>query len=269
LAVVDDSMVSVRLVHRSRALDDPATAAGVTAAVRLTMIQERRQAELAQRIGELEAARVRMIATADAERQRAANSLRADLETLERVAADLRNLPPTGSGEADRILEILREQITETAREIEDLVAGVPPVALGNGRLRKALENLTARSPLPVSITVGPDADAGAEQERVLYYVCLEALTNAVKHAHASSGAIFLSRVGDSLSLTVRDDGAGGADSGGSGLLGLADRLAAYGGLLQVRGAPGAGTAVTATIPITRSSATASGPAPTRGPVED
>lgn len=269
LTIVDDSTVAAQVVHRARALDDPATAAGVSAAVRLTMIQERRQAELAQRVAELEAARVRMIASVDAERQRAADSLRADLDTLEWTAANLTDLTHTGSAEDGRILEIVREQITETSHKIEDLVAGMPPVALGSGRLRSALGNLTAGSPLPVSITVGPDADAGAEQERALYYVCLEALTNAVKHAHASSVRISLTRVGDTLTLIIRDDGAGGADPSGSGLLGLADRLAAYGGLLQVRGAPGAGTAVTVTIPITRSSATASRPAPTRGPAED
>jgi signal transduction histidine kinase len=210
----------------------------------------------------LESARVRTIAAADSERQRAAISLRADLDLLQKAAADLRSVPRSRTAEDGHILDVVHEQIVQTSREIEGLVAGMPPVALGNGRLRSSLVNLAAQSPLPVSIAVEPEAAGGADQERALYYVGLEALTNAVKHAGATSATISLTRVGDTLSLTIRDDGAGGADPSGTGLLGLADRLATYGGMLQVQSAPGAGSTLTATMPITRSSATALGSFP-------
>jgi signal transduction histidine kinase len=84
-----------------------------------------------------------------------------------------------------------------------------------------------------------------------LYYVCLEALTNAIKYAQASQVNIFLTRNGTALVMTVSDDGTGAADPTGSGLQGLADRLATFSGRLQVQSAPGAGTIVTATIPLT------------------
>ena len=113
LTVADDSTESAQVVHRARALDDPATAAGVSAAVRLTMMQERRQTELALRVAELEAARVRTIAAADAERQRAAISLRADLDLLEQAAADVRDVPSSRGAEDGRTLDIVRDQIVE------------------------------------------------------------------------------------------------------------------------------------------------------------
>jgi signal transduction histidine kinase len=133
----------------------------------------------------------------------------------------------------------------------------VPSTELGGGRLRAVLEQLAATCSLPASITIEADTAAGVHEETALYYVGMEALTNAVKHAEATSVDISLSRVEDTLVLSVRDAGVGGADPSGSGLQGLADRLAICGGQLQVRSAPGAGTTVTARIPLTRSSSTA------------
>jgi hypothetical protein len=89
LNVADNSIQVAQVVHRSSSLDDPATAAAVSAAIRLTLTQERRQAELAQRVADLEAARIRIVASADRQREQAAVTLRNDLETLERTRADL------------------------------------------------------------------------------------------------------------------------------------------------------------------------------------
>jgi signal transduction histidine kinase len=93
--------------------------------------------------------------------------------------------------------------------------------------------------------------------EEALFYVCSETLTNVVKHADASAVAITIRREGDSLVATITGDGRGGADPTGTGLLGLADRLSARGGRLQVDSTPGAGTAVIASLPVSRPSATA------------
>jgi len=251
LAVADNSGPVADVVHNSSSLDDPATAAAVSEAVRLTVTQERRQAELTQRVAELAAARIRIVASTDRQREHAAEALRNDLETLEHAAADLESVRRTANGEAGVVLDIVGEEITATTREIAELVAGVPPTRLGGGQLRTALEQLATRSPLPASITIGAGTEAGINEETALYYVCLETLTNTVKHARAVQVEISLTRIGTALVLTVHDDGDGGADPGGSGLQGLADRLAAYGGQLQVRSTPGAGTTVTGRIPLT------------------
>jgi signal transduction histidine kinase len=86
-----------------------------------------------------------------------------------------------------------------------------------------------------------------------LYYAVSEALTNVLKHAHASTVRIDLDTEDDQIGLTIRDDGVGGADlSRGSGLIGLNDRVAALNGTMQVSSLIGEGTALTITIPIER-----------------
>jgi signal transduction histidine kinase len=259
VTVGDDSNPVARVLHNATSLDDPATAAAVSAAIRLTLTQERRQAELTQRVADLEAARIRIVASTDRQRERAAMKLRDDLGMLDRAGADLAGLRGTAKGEVGAILDIAGEEIRAATREIEDLVAGVPPTELGGGGggLGTALKQLTARSTVPASLTIGADTEGGVNEETALYYVCLEALTNAVRHAQATSVEISLTRTGTALVVTVRDDGTGGADPTASGIQGLSDRLATYGGQLQVRSAPGAGTTVTATVPLTRSSSTA------------
>jgi signal transduction histidine kinase len=257
LSVADGSAPVAEVVHNASSLDDPAIGAAVSAAIRLTLIQEHRQAELAQRVADLESARMRIVASTDRQRERAAMKLRNDLGMLDRAGADLAALRGTAKSEVGAVLDIAGEEIGAATREIEDLVAGVPPTELGGGGLGKALKQLTARSPVPASLTIGAETKAGVNEETALYYACMEALTNAVRHAHASSVQISLTRIGTELVVTVRDNGTGGADPTGSGLQGLSDRLATFSGRLQVQSAPGAGTIVTATIPLTRFSATA------------
>ncbi len=205
LNVADNSIQVAQVVHRSSSLDDPATAAAVSAAIRLTLTQERRQAELAQRVADLEAARIRIVASADRQREQAAVTLRNDLDTLERTRADLDSMRAAATqDDAGAVFHVVCEEITSTTREIGDLVAGVPSTELGGGRLRAVLEQLAARCSLPASITIEADTAAGVNEETALYYVCMEALTNAVKHAEASSVEISLTRVGESIG----DDGA-------------------------------------------------------------
>jgi signal transduction histidine kinase len=251
LSVADGSAPVAELIHNSSSLEDPAIAAAVSAAIRLTLTQEHRQEELAQRVADLEAARIRIVASTDRQRERAAMKLRNDLGMLDRAGADLAGLRGTAKGEVGAVLDIAGEEIRAATREIENLVAGVPPTELGGGGLGTALKQLTARSLMPASLTIGAQTEAGVNEETALYYACLEALTNAAKHAQATAVEISLTRVGTAIVVTVRDDGTGGADPTGSGLQGLADRLATFSGRLQVQSAPGAGTIVTATIPLT------------------
>jgi len=116
--------------------------------------------------------------------------------------------------------------------------------------LEAALEALTARAPLPVEVTL-PGERLPAPVEAAAYYLVAEALTNVAKYAAATTARVAVTRVDGMISVEVADDGVGGADPGaGSGLRGLADRVAALDGTLVVDSPAGSGTRVRAEIPV-------------------
>jgi signal transduction histidine kinase len=251
LTVADaDGPVAV-VAHQSPALDDPATAEAVAAAVRLAVRHERLQHEQQQQLAELEASRARIVAAADRERERAAIRLRDDVGvSLELAQSELSAVRTAARDTADaESLDIVVSELVAAQKEIVELVAGVPPAHLGGGRLREALQALALRSPVPVSVTVAADVASGQDTEAALFYICSEALANAVKHAAANRIDITVRRVNGAIEAVISDDGRGGADPTGSGLQGLADRLAARSGRLRVESPPGAGTTVTAVVP--------------------
>src|SRR6266700_44268 len=128
--------------------------------------------------------------------------------------------------------------------ELRELARGIHPAILTQRGLAGAVESLAVRMAIPVETSVDAGACPPAIQAAAYFVIC-EALTNVVKHARASEAAVRAGRVGGSLGVEVRDDGVGNADpSRGSGLRGLADRVAAYGGRLTVASPPGGGTRV-------------------------
>jgi signal transduction histidine kinase len=245
-----DGPVAV-VAHRSAALEDAPTAAAVAAAVRLAVTHLRLQEEQQERLGELEASRARMVAAADRQRTRAAAELRQDVQAPLRGAQS--ELCATQAAVPDpkvaAAIDVVVQELAAATGEIADLVAGVPPADLGGGRLARALQGLAEASPVPVTVAVADDAAGSQEAETALFYVCCEALANAVKHAAATRVVIAVERLDGGLVATIADDGRGGADPAGSGLQGLADRLAARNGRLRVDSPPEAGTTVTATVP--------------------
>jgi signal transduction histidine kinase len=250
LTVADAEGPIAVVAYKSSALNDPATAEAVAAAVRLAVRHERLQHEQQQQLAELEASRARMVAAADRERERAAIQLRDDVgASLEVAQSELRAVRTAGRDTAViESLDIVVSELVAAQTEIVELVAGVPPAHLGSGRLQKALQALALRSPVPVSVTVAADVASGQDTEAALFYVCSEALANAVKHAAAKRIDITMRRVNGAIEAVISDDGRGGADPTGSGLQGLADRLAARSGRLLVESPPGAGTTVTAVV---------------------
>jgi signal transduction histidine kinase len=251
LVVTDTKGPVAVVVHGSRALEDPDTAAAVTSAVRLTLDHVRLQEEQQQRLSELTAARLRIVAVTDRQRLRIATELSRHVEPALRVARS--ELWAARSTATDRdvaaTLEMVAGELSWVSGQLAGLVAGVPPAELRSGLLKSALMRLVATSPCPVAVTVAEDAVASSGVNTALFYVCSESLANAVKHARASQVTMDIRRVARDIVVTVSDDGRGGADPSGSGLQGLADRVATHGGRLRVMSPPGAGTTVTATVP--------------------
>ena len=261
LTVADAESPVAVVAYKSSALDDPGTAEAVTAAVRLAVRHERLQHEQQQQLAELEASRARIVAAADRERERAATQLRGDVGVSLQLAQSELSAVRSAAGNTTAVesLDIVVGELATAQTEIVELVAGIPPAQLGSGRLQEALQALAQRSPIPVSVTVATDAASDQDTEAALFYVCSEALANAVKHADAKRIGIAVRRVNGAIEAVISDDGRGGADPTGSGLQGLADRLATLNGQLRVDTPPGAGTTVTAMVTASRSSSTARG----------
>jgi signal transduction histidine kinase len=150
-------------------------------------------------------------------------------------------------------LDVVRTELDAARSELDGLVAGVAPADLGGGRLAAALEGLARRCYVPTAVSADPRCAGSASAEQTLYYVAAESLANALKHSGAAALAVSAYRDGDHLVVEVSDDGRGGADPNGLGLLGLADRVAAARGRLTVTSEAGRGTTVRAQVPATGS----------------
>ncbi|GLY86844.1 sensor histidine kinase [Actinoallomurus iriomotensis] len=154
--------------------------------------------------------------------------------------------------------ECLRERLSQAVQslmsivdDLREIARGIHPAILSRGGLEAALNTLARRSAVPVTVTVEVGRKLGDRVEVTVYYSVCEALTNAVKHANPSRIQVDLRTEGAVLRLSVRDDGAGGADPArGTGLIGLRDRVEALGGSMCLTSPPGRGTTFTASIPI-------------------
>ena len=166
-----------------------------------------------------------------------------------RLATGLLERDPT---KARTMLEELQGQTTETLEDLRDLARGIYPPLLADKGLPAALEAQARKSPVPV--TVQPDGVGRYTQdvESAVYFCCLEALNNVAKYADASSVEIRLRQSDGELRFEVADDGVGfepDATTHGTGLQGIADRLDALGGRLEIRTAPGEGTTLVGLVP--------------------
>jgi signal transduction histidine kinase len=154
---------------------------------------------------------------------------------------------------AHELLAELQRGANDALENLRDLARGIYPPLLADKGLPTALEAQARKSPLPVEVSGDGTGRYTPEIESAVYFSCLEALQNAAKYAKASRVTVRLAQANGALSFEVRDDGAGfdpGATGYGTGLQGIADRLAALGGELVVTSAPGDGTAVAGHLPI-------------------
>ncbi|MFL6117144.1 MAG: sensor histidine kinase [Catenulispora sp.] len=209
---------------------------------------------LAHRVQALADSRAAAVEAADGERRRIERDLHDGAQQrlmslalhLGIARKTLTDIPP----EAMSVIADAHEQVKEAMAEIRNLVRGLHPAVLDDRGLDAALSGVAARSVVPVRLTVGTTGPLSASVETVAYFVVSEALANIVKHSHASQASVEVTRQADRLLIRVADDGIGGADAhGGTGLTGLAHRVASVDGRLRLTSPTGGPTVLTAELP--------------------
>jgi signal transduction histidine kinase len=159
---------------------------------------------------------------------------------------------PSGAGELTARLDAAATELTGVLDGLREIARGLHPSALADGGLRAALKALARRSAVPVRLDVRVDGRLPDQIELAAYYTVAETLTNTARHASATVVDVAVEAGERVLTVRVRDDGRGGADlTGGSGLIGLTDRVEALGGRLSLHSPPGAGTTVEISLPLT------------------
>jgi signal transduction histidine kinase len=202
---------------------------------------------------ELATSRARIVAATDDERRRVVRDLHDGAQQrMVQTVVTLKLAQRALQSEDEDVPALLTESLEHAERattELRELAHGILPAALTHGGLRAGVATLAARTPVPVEIDVSVGR-LPAPVEATAYFVVAESLTNVAKHAHASGATVRAHVERSELHLRVRDDGVGGARPDGSGLVGLADRLAALDGRLRVDNPAGGGTLVAADIPV-------------------
>jgi signal transduction histidine kinase len=208
-------------------------------------------------ISELRASRQRLVAAQDEERRKLERNLHDGAQQqLVALAVKLRLAEQLATRDAAKSQEMLSALQTDTQDALEnlrDLARGIYPPLLADKGLGAALEGQARKASIPVEISTDGAGRYPQETEAAVYFCCLEALQNVQKYANASRAVVRLAHGDGHLIFEVADDGAGfdpGVTRYGTGLQGMADRLDAIGGTLEVRSRPGDGTTLTGTVPI-------------------
>ena len=243
------------LIHDAALREDQDHVDAVCAAAGLTLENQRLHAEVLSRLDEVRASRARIVEAGDAARKQVERNLhdgaQPRLVAISIALGMARSKLVHGCpDEADALLVQASQDAVKAISELRELTRGLNPSILAEVGLMGALESLAERSFLPVKLRGETTGDLPASVEAAAYYVVAEALSNAGKHAGASSVCVLVEQGPDRLAVEVADDGAGGAGvRSGGGLEGLADRIAALDGRLMVESPPGGGTVVRAELP--------------------
>jgi signal transduction histidine kinase len=202
---------------------------------------------------DLAASRARVVATADEERRRVVRDLHDGAQqrlvhTVVTLTLAQQALQASDEQAASLVCEAL-EQAKRGTAELRELAHGILPATLTHGGLRAGIDAVVSRLDLPVQLDV-PLERFSPEIEASAYFIVAEALTNVVKHAHAEHAEVSVSVEDGTLRVEIRDDGIGGADPDGHGLVGIGDRVTALDGRLDIDSPPGGGTRLVATLPL-------------------
>jgi signal transduction histidine kinase len=202
---------------------------------------------------QLAASRARVLTAGDQARRRVVRDLHDGAQqrlvhtiiTLKLARQELRN----NTERTEALLADALDHAEQGNAEIRELAHGILPAVLTRGGLDAGVDALVSRLDLPVDVVVtstrlAPDVEASA------YFIVAEALTNVVKHSQATRAGVTVAVGHGKLKVEVSDDGVGGADPQGQGLLGIGDRVAALGGRLRIDSPPGGGTVLAAELPL-------------------
>jgi signal transduction histidine kinase len=245
-----DELLGVLIHDPAIEAEDPGLVEAVGNAARLALENERLAAEVRAQLEEVRASRTRIVEAADAERRRVERDLH-DGAQQRLVALALRlQVASKTTPEAAALLEEATGELQTAIGEVRGLARGVHPTILTEVGLRAAVDALAERTPLPVTVDI-PERRFDPTVEATAYFVVAEALTNIARYADAGEARVVAVPEDNRLVVTVEDDGRGGADpTQGSGLRGLADRLAAIEGRLTITSPEGRGTTVRAELPL-------------------
>ena len=241
------------LIHDPALEDEPELLDGVQAAAGIALENARLHAALRARLEELRGSRARIVEAAQHERQLLERNLHDGAQQrLIALSLDLSRLEGrvNGGPEVKAGIDQARREIAASLAELREISTGLHPAVVSGHGLGVALEQLAARAPVPVKLSVEVEGRLPEPLEVAAYYVISESLANIAKHAQAKAASVEVLKDQDELVLEIVDDGIGGADSErGTGLRGLADRVESLDGRLRVWTPRGGGTRVRAEIP--------------------
>jgi signal transduction histidine kinase len=202
---------------------------------------------------QLNASRARLLTEADDARRRVVRDLHDGAQQrLVQASLTLRRAEQLLQGKDPDVEALVAEALEQADRgntELRELAHGLLPPVLARGGLRAGVRSVVRRLDLPVELDV-PAERFPTETEASAYFIVAEALTNVVKHSQAERAGVRVAVQDGTLRIEVRDDGIGGADRGGHGLVGMNDRVTALGGRLTIESPAGGGTLVAATLPL-------------------
>jgi signal transduction histidine kinase len=243
---------TICVVNADPSMLDRPTVAAAAAEVLAELENARLRAAITLQLVEVQESRARIVEAQLAERRKIERDLHDGAQQrLLGLAMQLRAVELSGDPERTRAAVVAAvDELQLAVRELRELANGLRPAVLIDGGLAAALDDLAARSPVPVRLEMTRERFA-SDVEETAWFIACEAVVNAVKHAAPRFVAITANRAGNSLLLVIEDDGIGGADPAGRGLRGIADRAEVAGGTLtiQPRGDGRHGTVVIAELP--------------------
>jgi signal transduction histidine kinase len=200
---------------------------------------------------ELIASRSRVVTASDATRRRIERDLHDGVQQrLISLGLEMRAMTPDHA-EVRKRLAHTADGLGSVLEDLREISRGLHPAILSTKGLTAALRSLTRRSPIPVEMDLRIDSRLPEPVETAAYYIVSEALANTLKHADATMVQLTVGVTGETVRIHVRDDGNGGADFTGSGLLGIRDRAEAFGGHVALTSPAGEGTGLAVSLPLT------------------
>jgi signal transduction histidine kinase len=242
------------LVHDEELRHEPELVRVAAAAANLALEHSRLRAEIQAQLEQVRASRARIVEAGDTARRRLERDLhdgaQQRLVTLSLALGIARGQAAGSHPELESLLESASKEAREALAELRELARGLHPAVLTETGLPGAVQALVERSPVATAVIAVPAGRFPAPIEAAAYFVVSEALANVAKHAPAAAARVMIRQLAGQIVVEVSDEGPGGArPEAGSGLRGLADRVASVGGALQIDSPPGCGTRLRAQIP--------------------